>query len=200
MKPSVTYDEKGRKVYTLSIPDANRFALVLVLPLILFLGLPYYLLWGENAFLALRFRPLLFLLLFIVAGVVVHELLHGLVWALFARGGLRSIRFGVKWEYLTPYCHCVSSLKVWQFAAGGLAPLVLMGLVPSVWAMISGNTLLMFFGIFYSWTAAGDILAVWMLRSFSCRQTVYDHPSELGFILEAGSLEKNNHGAYRDQE
>ena len=184
MKPRIEYDENGRKMYILSIANASWFALILFIPLLVFMVLPYYLIWGVNALLAIKFKSFLFLVLFIVLGVVIHEFLHGMVWALFAKRGFRDIRFGIKWEYLTPYCHCTSALKVWQYIAGGIAPLVFMGLVPAVWAMVTGNNLIMFFGIFYTWTAAGDILAVWMLRKFKGRQLVYDHPEELGFILE----------------
>lgn len=184
MKPRITLDDKGRRMHVLSLADANRFALLLLVPVLLLFAFPYYLIWGENAFLALKFRSFLFIVLFILGGVVVHELLHGLVWALFAKGGFRSIRFGVKWEYLTPYCHCNKPLKVWQYIAGGLAPLFVMGIIPAVYALVTGQTLIMFFGIFFTWTAAGDILAVWMLRKFKAQQWVYDHPKELGFILE----------------
>jgi hypothetical protein len=184
LEPKITEDSKGRQVYSFSLIKANQFALVLILPIALLFGLPYYLIWGENAFLALKFKSLLFLFLFIVLGIVIHELLHGLVWAFFARGGFRSIRFGIKWEYFTPYCHCRVPLRVWQYMAGGIAPLVVMGIIPAIWALFKGNTLLMFFGIFYTWTAAGDILAVWMLRKFNPRKWISDHPEELGFIIE----------------
>jgi hypothetical protein len=184
IQPRIEYDEDGRKMYILSVLQASKFALVFFIPLLLIMVLPFYLVWGVNALLAIKFRFFIFLVLFVVVGVALHELLHGVVWALYAKRGFRDIRFGIKWEYLTPYCHCISPLKVWQYIAGGIAPLILMGLAPAVWAMFTGNNLIMFFGIFYTWTAAGDILAVWMLRKFRREQLVFDHPEELGFILE----------------
>jgi len=153
---------------------------------VLFFGLPFYLIWGGNAFTALRFRSFLFLTVFILGGVAVHELLHGITWALFAKRGFRSISFGIKWEYLTPYCHCKEPLKVWQFIAGALAPAILMGLVPAIWALFNGNTLLMFFGIFYLWAASADLLTVWIMRHLERNQLISDHPEELGFIVEDG--------------
>ena len=184
MKVNETYDEKGRAVVTISMLRVNRFALTLLIPIVLVFGLPYYLLWGENAFLALRFKSLLFLFLFVVLGIVIHELLHGIVWALMARGGFRSIRFGIKWEYLTPYCHCKVPLRVWQYIAGGAAPLLFMGIMPAIWALFKGNTLMMFYGIFFTWTAAGDIMAIWLLSKYKPMHWITDHPSELGFIIE----------------
>lgn len=183
MKPKITIDDKGREVHLMAMEKLQGLALIFFVPIVLIFGVPYYLIWGENALTALRFRSFLFLVLFIVGGVVLHELLHGIVWAVFAKRGFRSIRFGIKWEYFTPYCHCLEPLKVWQYISGALAPVFFMGLLPASVALIVGNTLLMFFGIFYIWTAAGDLLAVWMVRKFRAKQWIYDHPRELGFII-----------------
>jgi hypothetical protein len=119
--------------------------------------------------------------------VVVHELLHGITWAFFVKGGFRSIRFGIKWSQLTPYCHCILPLKVWQYIVGTIAPLLFMGIIPSVIAFITGDPLLMFLGLFFTTTAAGDILSIWMLRNFKANQVIHDHPEELGFIVENSS-------------
>jgi hypothetical protein len=155
-----------------------------MIPIIAVLGIPYYLIWGVNILDQLHFQSLGFLFLFIVAGVLVHELLHGITWAVFTRRGFRSIHFGIKWEFLTPYCHCTDSLKVWQYILGAIMPLLIMGLIPSLWAIVNGNALVMFYGIFFSVAAGGDIQAVWLLRKFKSEQLIYDHPEELGFILE----------------
>ena len=192
MKPKISIDEKGRKVYTLSLDRLNVVALFFIIPVLLVFGLPFYLLWGENVLTALRFRSLLFLVLFIISGVVIHELLHGVVWALFSKRGFRSVHFGIKWEFLTPYCHCTEPLRVWQYILGAIAPVLFMGLLPAVWALVKGNTLVMFFGIFYIWTAAGDLLAIWILRRFDRNQLIYDHPEELGFILSGEQPEEEN--------
>jgi hypothetical protein len=175
---------EGKKIITISIARANKIALILILPIALVLALPFYLIWGVNVLKAVSFTSIGFLVLLIIVGVVIHELLHGITWALFSKHGLRSIRFGIKWEYLTPYCHCTESLKVWQYILGGLMPLLIMGLIPSAWALIYGDAMVMFYGIFFSIAAGGDIQSVWLLRHFRANQRVYDHPEELGFIVD----------------
>ncbi len=180
------------RTYTLSIEKASLRAFLLIFPIAILYAVPFYLIWGKNVFVELKFRSLLFLLLFIVFGILLHELLHGLVWAVFSKHGFRSIRFGIKWEYFTPYCHCTESLKVWHYVLGGLAPLVFMGILPGIWALFSGNGLIMFFAIFFSCAAGGDIQAIWMLRKFSKNQLVYDHPEELGFIIADKSKNEKN--------
>ncbi|MBN2523868.1 MAG: DUF3267 domain-containing protein [Bacteroidales bacterium] len=176
------------KVYTLSIEKASLRALFLIFPIVILYAIPFYLIWGKNVFGELKFRSLLFLFLFIVLGILLHELLHGIVWAIFSKHGFRSIHFGMKWEYFTPYCHCTESLKVWHYILGGLAPLVFMGILPGIWALFSGNALIMFFAIFFSCAAGGDIQSVWMLRKFRKDQLVFDHPQELGFIVVDESI------------
>lgn len=174
----------GKKTYTISIGRANTVALIMIIPIVGILALPYYLIWGINILDQVSFLSIGFLLLFIIGGIVIHELLHGITWAIFAKGGFKSIHFGIKWEYLTPYCHCTDALKVWQYIFGGLMPLLIMGVIPSVWALISGDPMVMFYGIFFSVAAGGDIQSVWLLRKFKSNQLIYDHPEELGFILE----------------
>lgn len=175
---------EGKKVYTISIARANKIALLLIFPIVAVLAVPYYLIWGVNVLHQISFPSLAFLFLFIIGGILIHELLHGITWAVFAKKGFHSIRFGIKWEYLTPYCHCTESLKVWQYIAGGLMPLLIMGIIPSAWAMVRGNAIVMFYGIFFSAAAGGDIQSIWLLRKFKSTQLIYDHPEELGFILE----------------
>ncbi len=182
---------KGQLI-TLSIEKVSTRALLLIFPILLVYALPFYLVWGKNVLVALRFRSILFLFLFIVLGIVAHELMHGVVWAIFSKRGFRSIHFGIKWEYFTPYCHCKESLKVWQYVLGGLAPLFFMGFLPAIYAMYAGNALWMFYAIFFSAAAGGDIQAVWMLRKFKSNQIVQDHPEELGFIVLDKDIEDNN--------
>jgi len=75
------------KVYTLSIEKVSIRALIMIIPILIIYALPFYLIWGTNVLTALRFRSILFLILFIVFGIAIHELLHGIVWAIFAKKG-----------------------------------------------------------------------------------------------------------------
>src|SRR5690606_9207687 len=95
---------------------------------------PFYFLWKEkltleafnNLFIDFGvsnglLTGLLFLVVVIV-GVVVHELIHGITWAIFAKNGLRSIKFGILKEMLTPYCHCQEPLKLKPYLLGAMMP------------------------------------------------------------------------------
>jgi hypothetical protein len=169
--------------HTISIEKANIVALILIIPITILYALPYYFIWKENIFGSLKLINLGIFLLSLPVGIGLHELLHGATWALFIRGGFKSIRFGIKWEYLTPYCHSNVPMKVWQYVIGGLMPLIFMGIVPAVISLFIGNKLLMFFAMFFTWTAGGDIQVTCMLRKFGRNQMVLDHPHDPGFIV-----------------
>lgn len=98
---------------------ANVFAILLLIPIVLFFGLPYYFIWtpkldvwsfvksvGVQEFILTGFSFLGVLII----GIVFHELIHGIVWARYAKNGFKSNKFGILWKMMTPYCHCKESL------------------------------------------------------------------------------------------
>ncbi|QQS50719.1 MAG: DUF3267 domain-containing protein [Bacteroidota bacterium] len=179
-----------KQEYVLSIAKANALAFAFIVPIGFLLIVPFWLLHG---FEAINFRSLsgehvlfgwLGFFAAVTAGIFVHELLHALGWVFFTRNGWRSIRFGVKWEYLTPYCHCTVPLQRIPFIIGAALPLLVLGLAPVAISYFNGSFAVWFFGFFYTIAAGGDILAIWMLRKVKKGQWVQDHPSELGFFVQ----------------
>ena len=170
--------------YTMGIGKANLFAFFLIIPITAVFLIPYLLIWDFNDVEIGRRQLMNFFFLVLVVGIVVHELLHGVGWALYAKKGFQSIRFGVNWKFLTPYCHCKEPLRVKHYVVGGALPLVVMGIIPSLTAIIIGNGFLLCFGIFFSWAAGGDIISLFMLRKINRETFVYDHPDKLGFYIK----------------
>ncbi|MDO4512095.1 MAG: DUF3267 domain-containing protein [Bacteroidales bacterium] len=119
----------------------------------------------------------------LLVGIVVHELIHGIVWAVLVPGGWKSISFGVKIKELMPYCHCSEPLVVRHYLMGALAPLVVLGIVPLVAGVALCSVGWMAFGILFVAAAGGDIMVSWLLRSQAPTAKVLDHPSEPGCII-----------------
>lgn len=119
----------------------------------------------------------------LVVGIVVHELIHGLTWAMYAKSGFKSISFGVMWKMLTPYCHCSEPLKVSHYAIGALMPLVVLGIIPSVAAICLKSLFWLSIGIFFIAAAAGDIMVAWNLRKEKPGNKILDHPTEAGYLV-----------------
>lgn len=175
---------------------ANVYALLFLIPVLLIFGLPYVLVWsGEISFDGLgewldaeertanTGLGVLYGMAVLLGGIIMHELIHGFTWALFSKNGMKEIKFGIIWKYLTPYCHCKSPLTAWQYRLGTIMPAVVLGFIPSIIANITGNTGLLFFGLFFSFAAGGDFLIIWLLRKENKETLVQDHPQKIGCVV-----------------
>lgn len=175
--------ENSTVEYTLSAGRANLIALFLIIPILALTLLPFSLIWDFELAKAGYKILLRYFWVILLGGVVVHESLHGIGWAIFAKSGFRSIRFGIIWKYITPYCHCKDPLKVKHYMVGGALPLVAMGIIPSIVALMVGNGFLICFGILFIWAAGGDIIMLHMMNRLPLNTIVADHPDKLGFYI-----------------
>jgi len=169
--------------YTAPMGKVNLVAIVFLFPVLIVYLVPFLLIWDFDTLKSgfFEFQKLIFL--YLIVGIVLHELLHGLTWALFSKGGFRQIKFGVNWKYITPYTHFKKPLKVKIYLAGGLMPLFVLGVIPAIAGIILGNGLYIMFGIFFTWAASGDIISAVKLFQFPMSKLVQDHPDQLGFIV-----------------
>lgn len=182
---------KHRKV-TINLGWANVFALIFFAFVALTSSAAWYVLWGTPLFkdfggsLLKDVNPLgaaVLVLVMLVAGIVAHELIHGITWACFAKRGFRSIRIGVMWGMLTPYCHCKEPLTIRHYRLGALMPLIILGILPLLLAYPLRSVPLLLWGILFVTSAAGDILIVWKLRKEPDSLLVQDLPEEAGCII-----------------
>ena len=188
------------KEYTLSGRQANLYQLLLALPVLLFDGVPYMLIWCElgGSWTECRLSlmrlnmtviqnvmniPLwLFLVpVAIVAGIVFHELLHGIVMAAFAKNGWKSVSFGFNVQAFAPYAHCREPLSPNAYRLTLVAPGILLGDIPVLVGWCTGNILFLFFGILFTLSAAGDIIIFWMSRNITGGM-LQDHSEKIGFV------------------
>jgi hypothetical protein len=169
--------------YTMGIGKANLIALFLMVPILIILLSPFILIWSYETFEISRKAFISYFVPLILIGIFVHELLHGISWAFYASKGMKSIKFGFKWKFLTPYCHCKEPLKIKHYRIGAAMPLLILGILPSIIAIVIGNGALLTFGIIFSWAAGGDIIALFMLRKLDKDTYVSDHPHKMGFYI-----------------
>ncbi|MBR2523317.1 MAG: DUF3267 domain-containing protein [Clostridiales bacterium] len=119
-----------------------------------------------------------------LVSIVVHELLHGITWSLFARDHFKNIAFGFIVEALTPYCTCKVPLKKGQYIAGLLMPFLILGIIPGIIGAFTGNMYISIFGALSIVGAGGDLLIFSMiLRNKENGKVLYlDHPTEVGLV------------------
>lgn len=115
------------KEITLNAGQVNTKALVFVPLFFVVFALPYFLIWPnghQGGFSDIVFNNIFTTLLTIVIGVILHELIHGLFWSFYLKKGFKSIKFGVMWAHLTPYCHSKEPMKLKHYRIGGIMPAI----------------------------------------------------------------------------
>lgn len=181
----------AREDRSISMARANLYGLALIAPLLL-LAVPFGLIWGGGALqeglLAFAapwsFVPVLLL------GVVAHEALHAAAWVWLGGKPWSAIRFGFQLKTLTPYAHCTEPIEVRAYRAGAAAPGVVLGLLPLVVATAVGNGWLLWFGLFFTLAAVGDLVILWTLRGVEAGRLIVDHPTRAGcYVLAPGAPE-----------
>lgn len=185
--------EKGYEVQdlTIGIVYANVMAVVLTLPIIFCLAALYYF-CNQDFFERMESVPaekvlvtlILFWVLLLVL-IVVHELIHGITWSLFAKKRWKSISFGFIAQYMTPYCTCDEALRKGQYVAGALMPTIMLGIVPAVISIITGSIFLFGIGAFMLMSGGGDLTIVLKLMRFRTKgkEVLYlDHPYQAGLV------------------
>ncbi|MCK5538549.1 MAG: DUF3267 domain-containing protein [Bacteroidales bacterium] len=179
-----TKNELLKKEYTMGFGKVNLYAILLIFPIsIVYLSF-FFLIWGDER-IQLGIESIMdYFFYILISGIIFHELLHGITWGSFASKGIKSIKFGFKWKYLTPYCHCKEALKVKHYKLGAAMPLIVLGIIPSVYGIISGNGTIFLYGLLFTYAAAGDIIGLFMLRKLDNNICVFDHPEKMGFFTE----------------
>jgi hypothetical protein len=173
---------------TISMAKANLLGTLAMIPLIALIVLPFGLLHGWRAaagsLVWLGGHLLGFVVIF-VASVILHEGLHALGWLVFGRVPWSEIRFGIKTA--TPYAHTSAPMQVGAYRLSAALPGLVLGFMPGVVSLFTGNGLLMGYGALMFSSAAGDALILWLIRDLQAGQLVQDHPTEAGCqVLSSG--------------
>ncbi len=167
---------------SLSMGRVNLLAIPAALVLCLATLVPFFLLWGGGSLLAggrdlARWYVLVPGLL---AGIVLHEVIHGLSWALFGRKPLSSIRYGIQWKTLTPYAHCAEPMAARVYRGGAVMPAIVVGAIPAAIGLAAGKGAWTLYGMIFLVAAVGDFIVLWVLRGVPGDVLVEDHPSRAG--------------------
>lgn len=165
-----------------SISKASIKGVLLCAPIIALFYFLYILKWDklEHTFYELSI-PILFS---VILSTIPHELLHGLGWGIFCKEKFKSIRFGFMKSNGTPYCNCKEPLKFKGYLFGAILPIMILGILISIISIVTGNSLLWWFGIANIFIASGDLAIISDVLKHIRRNGVFlDHPTECGFLV-----------------
>ena len=119
----------------------------------------------------------------VLLAILMHELIHGLVFARYAPNGFKAVKFGASLQMGAVYCHCKDPMKVKHYRLAGIAPLVVLGLIPLAFALITGVHWINTFGLLMTIAGFGDLMIWIKLLKFDSNLVIRDHPEKLGFII-----------------
>jgi hypothetical protein len=120
----------------------------------------------------------------VLLAILLHELIHGLVFARYAPNGFKAIKFGASLRMGAVYCHCKDPIRVKYYRRAGIAPTIVLGLIPLTFAMITGVHWINTFGLLMTVAGFGDLMIWFKLLKFDRNLIIKDHPEKLGFIVE----------------
>ncbi|HBL84551.1 MAG: hypothetical protein A2Y17_00890 [Clostridiales bacterium GWF2_38_85] len=166
----------------ISIVKANILALITTLPFVVLCCVLYFpKAFGDEFIIVFDVFSSFGFIITLIASIIVHEFLHGFTWRFFCKNSWKSIKFGVQWKIITPYCHCREALSFGAYLLGGLMPFIVLGAGIFVLAYIYESMFLFLLSMFGIIGAGGDITIALMLLKYR-KAYIFDHPNECGFI------------------
>src|SRR5512145_3395011 len=93
----------------------------------------------------------------VLLAIIMHELIHGLFFALYAENGFRAVSFGFSHTMFSPYCHCKDPVRVKHYRRAGIAPTLILGIMPLAFALITGVNWIKTLGILLTIGGLGDV-------------------------------------------
>lgn len=172
---------------TIGVVKANLLALIVMLPFAVLSGAVVL---SRVSFLSMAesmspFDFLLYLLVMLLL-TAVHEGIHALTWAMFGKDYWKSIRFGVIWKALTPYCTCLRPAKRGQYILGAAMPTLVLGIGLTAAAARVGIFWVFILALAMIFGGGGDfaiILKMLLHRQRGKEAVYYDHPYECGVVV-----------------
>lgn len=172
-----------RNDLTVSANTANAIAIVMALPWIA-LHLPIYgFVAGWESF---KNFDMSLLTILIFLSLVVHELIHGLFFGLFAPRHFKAIAFGMMWKSLNPYCCCADPVSKVQYMIALVMPGFVLGTCLGVVATCIGSSTLLVLSLVSYLAAGGDLFVAYKIARFPIgekKALFLDHPTQPGLLI-----------------
>lgn len=185
-------EKEGYKVcdLTTSVVKSNVMAVLLVLPFVVIFTIIYLMVNNVTGWdlinSALDFDTpwglLLYFAVFFIL-IIVHELIHGVSRAMYAKSGWKAISFGFIKKYMTPYCTCNEPLTKFGYIFGAMMPAIVLGFIPGIISIVIGNAYVFYMAMVMILAGGGDMFITYLLITFKSKgkKSIYiDHPYLVG--------------------
>lgn len=116
----------------------------------------------------------------VLLGVVAHEWIHGITWAIFGNKPFSAIKFGFQWKTFTPFAHLKEPVGVNAYRIGAFMPGFILGILTYILSVLFGDGNLFWFSLVHTAASGGDWLILWLIRNVKAGTQVEDHPTNAG--------------------
>lgn len=163
--------------YTLTSKQTYIWGTLIALPFVALAGGLYRVFLLDRA--VLTDYSSLILLVVIVVSLPLHELLHGLGWAL--AGRLEKDQINFLFQHGMPMCTCRAVLSTKAYLTGVLLPFLVLGGGSIVFLIIHPGTVSVLTALVNLLLPGADLLIAWkILRSGAAK--IADSPNQAGFV------------------
>ena len=170
-----------KRIVTISSKRAAILGGLSVLPLVAVLAVIYRMTLIDRAHLTdlTGMKFYVTLIAIIAVSVVIHELLHGIGWAISSGRGWSVVRFNI--SALMPSCACKAVLTRGQYLVGVLLPFLVLGTGSAVFLFLYPGTVSVL-TMAVNFVAAGADLLIALRAARERGALIADHPTEAGYI------------------
>lgn len=171
--------EKGwiSRHYTLTSKQAYIWGMLIALPFVALVGGLYRVFLLDRA--VLMDYTGLILLAVIVVSLPIHELLHGLGWAL--AGQLEKDKIKFLFQHGMPMCTCRAVLSTKAYLTGVLLPFLVLGGGSIVFLIIYPGTISVLAALVNLLLPGADLLIAWKILHSGAAK-ISDNPNQAGFV------------------
>lgn len=171
---------------TYSVRTINIIATFVTLCLVGIMYWLYHIAGNEIEKIEVGIFRILVALLFLGIMVLVHECIHGIMLAFYAKEHFSSVAYGMDWEGFMPYCTCNEPLTKTQYLVALVMPVMVQGVIPAIIATINGWDMLFLISLILFTLGGVDIFFAGRLIVHKTRQkkcVLIDHPYQCGFVV-----------------
>ncbi|MGO0059541.1 DUF3267 domain-containing protein [Brevibacillus fluminis] len=151
------------------------FSVVFFLAALLFYGS------GRAISFSVDISDVLLFFLLMIAGIIVHEALHGIGFWCGGKSAWKDLRFGVVWSKLIVFASCVKPISVAHYRFAAVLPAIALGLIPFLLAYFAQSLFWYLWGSFMIIGSCGDFIILWTLRRYKKGTLIADSPDRIGY-------------------
>lgn len=181
-------EEKGfvRKDITYGTVRMDIISLLLTIPVILFMLWLYKRKGNFFDFGGFELSEILGAIMLFFLLEVVHKWIHGCSMAMFSRGKIQSISFVETKRAFVTRCICIEPLKLKHVIFALLAPMIILGIMPAIFAITLGSDFLFLISGVMILGSVSDVVYAYELLKYKTKEKTcifYTHPYQYGYVV-----------------